>query len=266
MDYNDMQQDVYSGGDYDPNAAGLNHQVYTNGAAPPAAKTPGSQIAAWYKQYLGRDPENTDVVNAWSTQDAQTAQLGIENSPEAQAYRAAHAAPAAAAAPAAPALAQPNFGGSGGHAIERAQGENPALGQLRNLLMQKATQPEFADPNDPNVRAMTDAYSADVTRAGRSFLSKQAESGGPYQDMGAAYRSAGEKAGQATADYRANLLKGISDARRAQIGQALSGLGGTLGVDEATRLRQEDQDLARNQFGAGTAQQAFQDQYQTIFG
>lgn len=250
--------------DFD-NGAGGGYGYTPPAAATPSVKTPGSQITAWYKQYLGRDPENTSVVDAWSGQDANVAQLGIENSAEAQAYRARQTpAPAAAAAVASP-LVQPTFDRAA-QPIARAQGENPALAQLRNMLMARANQSEYVDPNSPEVRGQTDAYSADVMRAGNSFLSRQAEKGGPYGDMGAAYRSVGEKAGQATANYRGQLLKGIADARRTQIGQALAGLGGTLGIDESTRLRQEDQDLARKQFGAGTDQQAFEDQYRTIFG
>lgn len=234
-------------------------------AAAPAVKTPGSQIAAWYKQYLGRDPENQGVVDAWSGQDAQTAQLGIENSAEAQAYRnrPAAAAPAAAAKPT---LQQPNFGNNSQAPIASAQGTNPALLELRNLLMSKASQPVYVDPNDPTIKANADAYTADMTRAGNSFLSRQAEKGGPYGDMGAAYRSVGEKVGQASADYRGKLINDMASGRRQEIAGALAGLGGNVSTDEATRLRQEDQALARSQFGAGTAQQAFQDQYQTIFG
>ncbi len=243
----------------DPSAA-------TPAAATAPVKTPGSQIASWYQQYLGRTPENQGVVDAWSGQDAQTAQTGIENSPEAQAYRSAHpAAPGAPTMPNGGTLTQPNFSTSAGP-LASATGTNPALSELRSLLMAKATQPENIDPNDPIVQRQTDAYAADQTRAGRNFLTKNAEAAGPYGGSGAETRHAAEVVGRNTGNYRGDLLQKLSDARRTQIAQALSGLGGTLSQDEATRLRQEDQSLAEKQYGAGTAQQAFQDQYQTIFG
>lgn len=260
---------------YDPNAPAADSTG--------AAKTGGSQIAAWYQQYLGRAPESQDVVNGWAGQDPQAAQTGIENSPEAQAYAASQGTARTAVQPrqpsmaldassatSTPAVTQPAFApvnySGGAPPIASAQGTNPALTSLRNLLLSQATQSDNVDPHDPSIEAATDAYGADVTRAGRSFLSQQAEAKGPTANLDASTRSVGEKAGQATADYRANLVNGLATARRAQIAQALTGLGSTLSEDDATRLRQEDQDLARQQFGAGTAQQAFQDQYSTIFG
>ncbi len=235
----------------------------------PAVKTPGSQIQQWYQQYLGRAPENTGVVDAWSGQDAATAQSGIQNSAEGKAYAAAHPSGLAGAAGAIGAagagLAQPAFGRTGG-AISTAQGANPALQQLRDLLMSKATQSENVDPNDPNVQQATDAYAADQTRAGRNFLTHAAEAAGPYGSTNAETRHAAEVVGRNTGDYRGKLMQSIADARRTQIAQALQGLGGAISEEDATRLRQEDQDLARQQFGANTAQQSFEDQYRTIFG
>lgn len=259
-------------GEPDPNV--------TPGGGTAAPKTTGSQIDQWYNQYLGHGmgagtPDQTAIWSQWAGMDPNAVEAGIKGSAEAQAYTAGQGRtkvdnPAVtqsqpSATGPVPTLQQPIFTQTA-QPIASAQGANPALAQLRSLLMSRATQSENVDPNDPAVKAQTDAYAADVTRAGNSFLSKQAEKGGPYGDMSASVRSVGEKAGQATADYRGKLLQGIADARRQQISSALSGLGGTLSVDEATRLRQEDQDLARQQFGAGTAQQAFQDQYQTIFG
>jgi hypothetical protein len=190
--------------------------------------------------------------------DPAAAEAGIKGSPEAQAYAAGHATPAA------PALGGNYSGGAG--PLASSQGTNPQLSQLRNLLMTRAGQSLTPDPNDPVIKAQTDAYSADVTRGGRDFLSQQAESAGPVNNMDAAYRSVGEKAGQATADYRGKLMQGVVDARRKEISDALSGLGGVLSLDEQTRLRQEDQDLARQRFGADTAQQTFENNYKTIFG
>jgi hypothetical protein len=249
--------------------------------APTQPKTTGSQINSWYQTYLGHDmgagtPDQQRIWAQWANTDPNAVEQGIANSPEAMAYMASKNAGSGAAAPAAapggatPTLSQPNFNGdrySGGAApLASAQGANPALGQLRSLLMQYAGQSDQVDPNSPEIQRQADAYGADVTRAGRSFLSGAAESAGPYADMGARAQSVAEKAGQATADYRANLVAQMAAARRQQIAGALSGLGGVLNTDEATRLRQEDQDLARSQAGAQSAQQAFADQYQTIFG
>lgn len=262
-------QDPYGG--VDPSLMGGN-TGFTGGApgATAQVKTPGSQIAGWYQQYLGRAPENADVVNAWGGQDAATAQSGIQNSPEAQAYAAAHSAATPATASGLATVAAAPGGGvnysGGAPPISSAQGANPNLGALRNMLLTRANQSLTVDPNDPTIKAQTDAYSADVTRGGRDFLSQQAESAGPINNMDASYRSVGEKAGQATADYRGKLMQGMVDARRKEISDALSGLGGVISQEDATRLRQEDQDLARQRFGADSAQQAFDDQYKTIFG
>jgi hypothetical protein len=237
----------------------------------------GSQLDSWYKTYLGHDTGAGDAAqqgiwNQWAGMDPNAVEQGIATSPEAYAYAQSRNAPAAAApaATSAPALSQPNFTGdrySGGAApIASSQGVNPALTQLRDLLLSKATQGESVDPNDPTVTAQTDAFNADQTRAGRSFLSQAAEGGGPYADMGARAQSVAEKVGQNTAGFRANLLSQMRTARQQQISQALSGLGGVLNQDEQTRLMQENQDLARAQQGANTAQQSFADQYQTIFG
>lgn len=224
-------------------------------------KTTGSQIEALYHKYLNRgasydgDPTGATAWNSWSSMDPAAAEEGIKNSAEAQAYRQSQMS------------AQPSLSSAASAApIASAQGTNPALTQLRNMLLSRAGQSLQVDPNDPTIKAQTDAYRADVTRGGRDFLTQQAEKGGPYGDMGAAYRSVAEKAGQAVADRRGQLMQGIVDARRKEIADSLSGLGGTLSLDEQVRLRQEDQDLARQRFGADTAQQTFENNYRTIFG
>lgn len=234
-----------------------------NGLDASGIKTPGSRIAAMFNQFTGRnlnaDPNAAGTYGYYEQMDPAAAEAAMRATPEAQAYLGKNAAPAGAGAP--------GGGYSGGSGpIASAQGANPQLGQLRNMLMGRANQSLTVDPNDPTIKAQTDAYRADVTRGGRDFLSQQAESAGPINNMNAAYRSVGEKAGQATAGYRGKLMQGMVDARRQEISQALSGLYGTLSLEEQTRLRQEDQDLQRQRFGADTAQQAFDDQYKTIFG
>lgn len=250
--------------------SGLN-QAQLQPAAPAGGTTSGEQINQWYKQYLGRNPGQFSNGSAnptehawdyWSNMDPASAEAGIKNSTEAQQYRAGSGAPATTTN--GPAFTS-NYSG-GAPPIASSQGTNPALDALRKTLIARAGQSLTVDPNDPTIKAQTDAYRADVTRGGRDFLSQQAESAGPINNMDAAYRSTGEKAGQAVADYRGKLMQGVVDARRQEIQQALSGQLGLLSQDEQTRLRQEDQDLARQRFGADTAQQTFDNNYKTIFG
>jgi hypothetical protein len=247
---------------------------------PAATTTTGDQIKADYQKYLGRQPgqfangtadpgeAGSYVWDAWKNMDPASAEAAIKGSAEAQQYaktgQGANAQLPGTGGTTNPANAAPYSGGA--PPIASSQGTNPQLTQLRNMLLARAGQSLTVDPNDPTIKAQTDAYAADVTRGGRDFLSQQAESAGPINNMDAAYRSVGEKAGQAVADRRGQLMQGVVDARRKEISDALSGLGGTLSLEEQTRLRQEDQDLARQRFGADTAQQTFDNNYKTIFG
>jgi hypothetical protein len=224
-------------------------------------KTDPNQVRAWYQQYLGRGAENDSVVNAWAGQDAQTAQAGIANSAEAQAYKAkqapAAAAPAAKAAPAAPAASQFQY---------QAPAVDPNYSRMVQALVGRALSQPTASPDDPNVQASTAAYGADQTRSGRDFLSSLAEKGGSHMNMDAATLSAGEKVGQNTANFRAALVQKNLDAERQMIADALNGSLGLLTAQQTAALRQRDQELGAAQFNASTAQQGWEDQYQSIFG
>lgn len=265
----------------DPNAANpfsmVADQTPLPSSIPPtplpstAGAPPANAVAGWYQQYLGRAPESQSVTDAWAGQGA-AAEQGIANSPEAKAYAAAHAAPAAGAAGAstgaatgAGGLTTPNFGTSG--TGWQARPRNPLYDQLlQQLQVRSSADPYAVDPNDPLIQRQTDAYSADQTRAGRQFLTKTAEAAGPYGSTNAETRHAGEVTGRNTADFRSQLVQRQVDSRRADIASALNGELGLLTADEQSRLREEDQALAEKTFGANAAQQAWQDQYQTMFG
>lgn len=239
----------------DPNAQTA--QAPAPGA--PAAKTSGDQINAWYQQYLGRQPgtlqggapnPTENAWASWSNMDPSQAEAGIKGSAEAQAYAAKGSTPGASAT-------QPGF---------TARPENPLWTQLRNQLASRAGQSLTVDPNDPNIKAGTEAYAADQTRTARNFLSSAAEAGRPGANLDAANRHAAEVAGQNTAGFRAQLIGREVDARRKEISDALNGLYGALSFEDQRRLQEEDRNLSEKQYGSNTAQQAWEDQYKSIFG
>lgn len=237
------------------------------------SKTDPNQVSAWYQQYLGRAPESQSVVDAWAGQDPATAQAGIQNSAEGQAYAAANppgrvkldnpAVPQSPIATTAPAAA-PVFGASAtGVAATPA---NPQFQGLIDTLLARANQDPNVDPNDPAVSAATDAYSADQTRAGRQFLTAAAEKAGPYGSIGAETAHAAETTGRQSADYRANLVNTLRTQRMASIESALTGAEGMLSGQQQSSLQAEYLALQKEQQSSNETQQSWDDQYKSIFG
>jgi DNA-binding LacI/PurR family transcriptional regulator len=241
-------------GAYDPNA-----QVGGN------VKTPGAQISAWYSAYLGRAPESQDIVDQWSNQSPDVALAGIRDSAEAQAYKAKNAqTQATTQAPATPALQTPqtpNFSYSA-----PAASQDPMFKNFAQALIKRGLSSPNVDPNVPNFKSSTDAYAADQTRASRDALSALAERGGSHMNMDAATLSAAERAGQNTAGFRAALVQKNIEGERQTIQQALAAAEAMGNTELSAQLRERDQELAAAGFNANTAQQGWQDQYQTIFG
>lgn len=128
---------------------------------------------------------------------------------------------------------------------------------VRNTYLAQASQPEVVTPNDPNVKAQTDAYRAEATRGVNNYLDQQAESAGPYATgaLRGQARMANEQAGQATGAFETQLMANELAARRQEIQNALSGLGGLVTSDQQQALQKElaDIDAQTKVLGINTA-------------
>ena len=110
---------------------------------------------------------------------------------------------------------------------------------LYGQLMQRANQGLNVDPNNPVIKAQTDAFAAQQERARRNYLSDTAEREGPFANLRGERRMASERAGQATGSLQAQLMGREVDAKRQEIQAALSGAAGLLTADQEANLRQQ---------------------------
>jgi hypothetical protein len=133
---------------------------------------------------------------------------------------------------------------------------------LYSLLRARAGQSLTVDPNDPVIKAQTDAFRAEQTRAARNIMAEQAEKGGVNANEDANQRSAIEKAAQNTAGFQGTLMANEVAARRAEIQAALQGQQGVLTAQQQMALQQElanlDVKLRSYQFGQSQNQQESQ--------
>lgn len=129
---------------------------------------------------------------------------------------------------------------------------------LYNTLLGRAQQGLTVDPNDPNIKGQTDAFSAEQERTRRNFLGDLAEKNGPYstgQQLGQA-RMTAEKAGQATGGFQAQLMGRELQSRRDEIAQALTSMGSMLSETQKVDLQRElatmDNSIARQNADTNT--------------
>ena len=108
---------------------------------------------------------------------------------------------------------------------------------LYSTLATRAGQGLAVDRTDPSVRAQSDAYAANATRANRDFVSNLAESAGPGANLEGQKRIAAEHLGQATGAFEAEAIAREIGTRRAEIAQALSTQAGILTADQARALQ-----------------------------
>lgn len=134
---------------------------------------------------------------------------------------------------------------------------------LYGTLMGRANQGLNVNRNDPVIRAQADAYSANVERNRRNYLSDVAERSGPLSNLRGEQRMAAEKAGQATGGFEADLMGRELTARRQEIANALSGMGGMLSGDQAAQLQRElaRMDQAIKEAGTGISSRSVGNQY-----
>lgn len=143
---------------------------------------------------------------------------------------------------------------------------NPAFDAFYQQLLNRSNQSLTVNPEDPAIRAQTEAFRNEQTRGSRENLAAIAERAGPNTNIGAETRHAGELVGQNTAGFQAQLMGREVESRRQEIAQALAGMAGQLGVEEQSRLRQEDQDLQKRQLQLGSQLSAAQLQLSNELG
>lgn len=156
-------------------------------------------------------------------------------------------------------------GGPGGAGSGAGFGTDPGgkWDALYEQLMKRSKQGLELDPNDPIIRAQTDAYNAQGERARRNFLSSQAEKSSPYAtgaQLGQERMSA-ENLGQNNAGFQAQLMGRELTSRREEIQNALSQMGGMLSDAQRLALQKELGYLndATARYGIGTQAQTAAD-------
>lgn len=159
------------------------------------------------------------------------------------------------------------FAGGAGGAGGAAGGFNTGgLGTqaqgLFNLLMKRANMSEVIDPNDPVIKAQTDAYRSEGVNARRDFLAQQAEQAGPYGNLRSEERRSAEQLGKSVGGFQGQVMQQELNRKTAQIEAALSGAQGFLTdqqrmalQNELTRLQLAQQE---SQFGRNLKQQGSQ--------
>jgi len=110
---------------------------------------------------------------------------------------------------------------------------------LYGQLMQRAQQGTAVSPNDPVIKAQTEAFTANTDRATRNYLADRAEQAGPYANLAGEQRMATERGGQAAGGFTAELMGRELTARRSEISDALNGMRGMLSLDQQNQLQRE---------------------------
>jgi hypothetical protein len=151
----------------------------------------------------------------------------------------------------------PGQGVPGQGSIFGAQGGNQRTNALEDLLMKRAGQNIIPSPNDPVIKAQTDAFSAQQERGARNYETQAAEKGGPNANPEAVQRSMAEQGAQATGAFEGQAMQRELDARRQEVQAALSGAQGMLTQEEQMQLEEElaQLGLASNAYQYDTSRQ-----------
>lgn len=134
------------------------------------------------------------------------------------------------------------FGGGGGfNPITPTSGwsPDPRTNDLYNMLNTEATQNPIPSPNDPVIKAQTNAYNAQATRDMRNYMNELAEKGGPNANLGAQGMQAAEKVAQGAGQFQGTLMQNELNARRQQIQDALTGMGNLLSDQQRMQLQNQ---------------------------
>ena len=135
-------------------------------------------------------------------------------------------------------------GAGGGSQAGQAGGQYSGLpsgapNSVFDMLMKRASRDPNVDPNDPIVKAQTEAYGAQETKAMRDYLSSEAERAGSMANIGAERRSAAEQVGQRTGAFQGQLMQRELARRQGEIENALSGAAGFLTEQQRLQLQNE---------------------------
>jgi hypothetical protein len=148
-------------------------------------------------------------------------------------------------------------GGDGWQSTTPGQGTD-----LFNALLKRSQQGLVVDPNDPIIRAQTEANNSQLNRGRTKYLQEQAERGGNNANITNEQRSSAEQVGQAGADFQSKLMGQELSARRQEVQQALEGMRGLLTDEQQLQLQEELANLTRAeqryQFDSGQRQQESQ--------
>lgn len=132
----------------------------------------------------------------------------------------------------------PQAGGVGGAGNTSG---GPQWDALYAQLMARAQQGLDVNANDPAVKGQTDAFSAQQQRSRRDFLADQAEGSSNFAtgaQLGQA-RMTAEKLGQNVGGFQAELMGREISARREEIQNALTQMGGMLSDQQRLALQRE---------------------------
>lgn len=205
-----------------------------------------SAFVQYYANQPGANPSLKNDPNYWIGKIT-SGELGTDPNYIIQKFMTPEGAPAGGAAPVAGAT---GAGAGGGYVLgQGAPGQgtvfganNPLTGQSNALLdelLSRSKESLVVDPNDPIIKAQTDAFNATQERSGKNTLSQIAEAGGPSTNMTAQTRSVGEQNAQADTAFQARLMGQEKDARRTEIQNALQGAYGVLTSEQQMQLQEE---------------------------
>lgn len=135
---------------------------------------------------------------------------------------------------------------------------------LYTALMKRANQGLTVDPNDPIIKAQTNAYDTTQEQQRRKYMADLAEKGGPNADLGVENRSTSETAGQNDSQFQATLMANELTQRRTEIQNALTEQGSLLSDQQRIQLQQQlgliDANLRQQGINSGN------DQFAANFG
>lgn len=144
---------------------------------------------------------------------------------------------------AAPGTVVPSGGGGGGgfNPITPTSqwSPDPRTNDLYHMLNTEATQNPIPSPNDPVIKAQTNAYNAQATRDMRNYMNELAEKGGPNANLGAQGMQAAEQVAQGAGQFQGTLMQNELNARRQQIQEALTGMGNLLSDQQRMQLQNQ---------------------------
>lgn len=139
--------------------------------------------------------------------------------------------------------AQMSGGAFGGPVGLSAGASDPRASAFFDQLMANVNAVPNVGPDDPTIKAQTDAFAAQQERAKRSSLSQMAEKGGDNANLAAENLALTEAAGQNTGAFGASLMSQERQARRAQIQSMLSVGSSYLTAEQSLALQKELNDM-----------------------